>query len=125
MGGDLPLVLPSESGGYWIDPPLERLVDVSPTSCQHGLDPERYDIMERDAEARIYHAFFRWRVSPTPKGARYLSFTGVSILSSFPPAPSLVHSSRSLPGASGSICVFGGGGEPAAGDTEVLHLFHL
>ncbi|TNN02735.1 hypothetical protein fugu_010222 [Takifugu bimaculatus] len=61
IGGDLPLVLPSESGGYWIDPPLERLVDVSPTSCQHGLHPERYDIMERDGEARIYHTFFRSR----------------------------------------------------------------
>uniref|UniRef100_H2ULA2 Si:ch1073-90m23.1 n=1 Tax=Takifugu rubripes TaxID=31033 RepID=H2ULA2_TAKRU len=96
IGGDLPLVLPSESGGYWIDPPLERLVDVSPTSCQHGLHPERYDIMERDGEARIYHTFFRSRVSPTPRGTPYLSFTGVSILSSFPPAPSLVHSGRSL-----------------------------
>lgn len=81
--------------------------------------------MERDGEARIYHTFFRWRVSPAPKGTGYLSLTGGSILSSLPPAPSLVHSGGSLPGASGSICVFGGGGEQAAGDTEVLQLFHL
>uniref|UniRef100_A0A3B4U8Y4 Si:ch1073-90m23.1 n=1 Tax=Seriola dumerili TaxID=41447 RepID=A0A3B4U8Y4_SERDU len=47
-----------KSGGYWIDPSLERLVDVSPTSSHHGLDPESYDIMERDREAKIYHEFF-------------------------------------------------------------------
>ncbi|XP_018538227.1 rap1 GTPase-activating protein 1 isoform X2 [Lates calcarifer] len=61
IGGELPLILPSESGGYWIDPPLERLVDVSPTSSHYGLDPESYDIMERDGEAKIYHEFFRSR----------------------------------------------------------------
>ncbi|KAI3361129.1 hypothetical protein L3Q82_013327, partial [Scortum barcoo] len=59
--GDLPLILPSKLGGYWIDPPLERLVDVSPTSSHHGLDPESYDIMERDREAKIYYEFFRSR----------------------------------------------------------------
>uniref|UniRef100_A0A3B4YPP1 Rap1 GTPase-activating protein 1-like n=1 Tax=Seriola lalandi dorsalis TaxID=1841481 RepID=A0A3B4YPP1_SERLL len=58
IGGELPLILPSKSGGYWIDPSLERLVDVSPTSSHHGLDPESYDIMERDREAKIYHEFF-------------------------------------------------------------------
>lgn len=100
-------------------------MDVSPTSPQHGLHPESYDIKERDSEAKIYHTFFRSRVSPPSEGTRYLSFTGVSILSSFLPAPSLVHSGRSLPGATGSICVFGGRGEEAAGDTKVLQLFHL
>ncbi|KAM9723969.1 rap1 GTPase-activating protein 2 [Menidia menidia] len=58
---DLPLILPSKQGGYWIDPPLERLVDLSPTSPHHGLDLDCYDIMERDAEAKIYHEFFRSR----------------------------------------------------------------
>ncbi|KAG8009981.1 Rap1 GTPase-activating protein 2 [Nibea albiflora] len=96
IGGDLPLILPSKLGGYWIDPPLDRLVDVSPTSSHHGLDPESYDIMERDAEAKIYHEFFRSRV-----------------------VPSLLYSSGSIFGASGSICVFGGRGEQAAGDTKV------
>uniref|UniRef100_A0A8C4DDF7 Rap-GAP domain-containing protein n=1 Tax=Dicentrarchus labrax TaxID=13489 RepID=A0A8C4DDF7_DICLA len=61
IGGDLPLILPSKLGGYWIDPPLERLVDVSPTSSHYGLDPESFDIMERDGEAKIYHEFFRSR----------------------------------------------------------------
>ncbi len=63
IGGDLPLILPSELGGYWLDPPLERLVDVSPTSTQCGLGPESYDIMERDGEAKIYHDFFCSRVN--------------------------------------------------------------
>ncbi|KAM9310471.1 rap1 GTPase-activating protein 2 isoform 3-T3 [Pholidichthys leucotaenia] len=58
VGGELPLILPSKLGGYWIDPPQDRLVDVSPTSSQYGLDPEGYDIMERDSEAKTYHEFF-------------------------------------------------------------------
>uniref|UniRef100_A0A3B5MQX3 Rap-GAP domain-containing protein n=1 Tax=Xiphophorus couchianus TaxID=32473 RepID=A0A3B5MQX3_9TELE len=57
----LPLILPSKLGGYWIDPPLEKLRDVSPSSSHHGFDPESYDIMERDGEAKIYHEFFRSR----------------------------------------------------------------
>ncbi|KAM3613892.1 uncharacterized protein V6R79_006707 [Siganus canaliculatus] len=61
IGGDLPLILPSKSGGYWIDPPVDRLVDVSPTCSHYGLIPDSYDIMERDAEAKIYHNFFRSR----------------------------------------------------------------
>ncbi|KAM4735906.1 rap1 GTPase-activating protein 2 [Anableps anableps] len=61
IGADLPLILPSKLGGYWIDPPLEKLRDVSPTSSHHGLDLESYDIMERDGEAKIYHEFFRSR----------------------------------------------------------------
>ncbi|XP_061573045.1 rap1 GTPase-activating protein 2 [Cololabis saira] len=61
VGAELPLILSSNLGGYWIDPPLERLVDASPTSSQHGFDPESYDIMERDREAKIYHQFFRSR----------------------------------------------------------------
>ncbi|KAM7383309.1 hypothetical protein PAMP_002974 [Pampus punctatissimus] len=61
IGGELPLILHSKSGGYWIDPPLERLVDVSPASSPYGLDPESYDIMERDGEAKIYHEFFHSR----------------------------------------------------------------
>lgn len=62
-GRELPLILPSKLGGYWIDPPLDRLVDVSPTSSHYAVDPENYDIMERDGEAKIYHEFFRSRVS--------------------------------------------------------------
>ncbi|KAF1388068.1 hypothetical protein PFLUV_G00086410 [Perca fluviatilis] len=58
-GRDLPLILPPKLGGFWIDPPLERLADVSPTSSHCGVDPESYDIMERDGEAKIYHEFFR------------------------------------------------------------------
>ncbi|XP_019948567.2 rap1 GTPase-activating protein 2 [Paralichthys olivaceus] len=58
LGGELPLILPSKLGGYWIDPPLERLVDVSPTSSHYGLDPESYDIMERDGEAKVYRDIF-------------------------------------------------------------------
>uniref|UniRef100_A0A3B4H4X0 Si:ch1073-90m23.1 n=1 Tax=Pundamilia nyererei TaxID=303518 RepID=A0A3B4H4X0_9CICH len=54
-GRELPLILPSKLGGYWIDPPLDRLVDVSPTSSHYAVDPESYDIMERDGEAKIYH----------------------------------------------------------------------
>ncbi|CAK6966192.1 rap1 GTPase-activating protein 2 [Scomber scombrus] len=61
IGGELPLILLSKSGGYWVDPPLERLVDASPTSSYYGLHPESYDIMERDGEAKIYHEFFRSR----------------------------------------------------------------
>uniref|UniRef100_A0A671WC28 Si:ch1073-90m23.1 n=1 Tax=Sparus aurata TaxID=8175 RepID=A0A671WC28_SPAAU len=69
MGGDLPLILPSKLGGYWIDPPLERLVDVSPTGSYYGLNPDSYDIMERDKEAKIYQEFFSSRY--------HLSFTAV------------------------------------------------
>ncbi|KAG7475414.1 rap1 GTPase-activating protein 2-like [Solea senegalensis] len=58
LDGDLPLILPSKSGGWWIDPPLEKLVDVSPTSSHYGLDPESYDIMERDGEAKVYREVF-------------------------------------------------------------------
>ncbi|XP_054869498.1 rap1 GTPase-activating protein 1 [Amphiprion ocellaris] len=61
IAGELPLILLSKSGGYWTDPPVERLVDVSPTSSHHGLDPGCYDIMERDGEARNYQDFFRSR----------------------------------------------------------------
>ncbi|XP_024123577.1 rap1 GTPase-activating protein 2 isoform X2 [Oryzias melastigma] len=60
-GADLPLILPSESGGYWIDPPLERLADVSPPSSHHELHVESCDIMERDGEAKTYQEFFRFR----------------------------------------------------------------
>uniref|UniRef100_A0A3P9J9L8 Si:ch1073-90m23.1 n=1 Tax=Oryzias latipes TaxID=8090 RepID=A0A3P9J9L8_ORYLA len=61
VGADLPLILPSESGGYWIDPPLERLADVSPPSSHRELHVENYDIMERDGEAKTYQEFFRFR----------------------------------------------------------------
>ncbi|XP_033959107.1 rap1 GTPase-activating protein 2 [Pseudochaenichthys georgianus] len=61
IGADLPLILPPKLGGYWVDPPLQRLVDVSPTSSYYGFVPECYDIMERDREAKIYHKFFRSR----------------------------------------------------------------
>lgn len=61
LGGELPLILPSKAGGYWIDPPSERLSDASPTSCYHGDDLENYDIMERDREARNYRNIFRSR----------------------------------------------------------------
>lgn len=39
--------------------------------------------------------------------------------------PSLLHSSGSMPGASGSLGVFGGRGEQAAGDTEVKIFRHF
>ncbi|XP_047454797.1 rap1 GTPase-activating protein 2 isoform X2 [Mugil cephalus] len=61
ISGDLPLILPSKLEGYWIDPPLEMLADMSPTSSHCGLEPESYDIMERDGEAKIYNEFFRSR----------------------------------------------------------------
>ncbi|XP_075897254.1 rap1 GTPase-activating protein 1 isoform X2 [Nelusetta ayraudi] len=59
IGRDLPLILPSELGGYWIDPPLGKLADVSPTPSYHSTNPEHYDIMERDREAKAYREFFR------------------------------------------------------------------
>ncbi|KAK0149704.1 Rap1 GTPase-activating protein 1 [Merluccius polli] len=59
IGGELPLILPPTLGGYWLDPPLEKLVDMSPcTSPQLGLYPACYDIMERDSDAKIYREFF-------------------------------------------------------------------
>uniref|UniRef100_A0A8C5CLJ2 Si:ch1073-90m23.1 n=1 Tax=Gadus morhua TaxID=8049 RepID=A0A8C5CLJ2_GADMO len=59
IGGEVPLVLPPKLGGYWLDPPLDKLVDMSPcTSPQHGLDPACYDILERDSDAKIYREFF-------------------------------------------------------------------
>ncbi|XP_061772587.1 rap1 GTPase-activating protein 2 [Nerophis ophidion] len=59
--GELPIVLPSKLGGYWIDPPLVRSADVSPTSSHHGLHADGYEIMERDGEAKSYRQFFRSR----------------------------------------------------------------
>ena len=64
IGGEVPLVLPPKLGGYWLDPPLDKLVAMSPcTSPQHGLDPVCYDILERDSDAKIYREFFNSRVS--------------------------------------------------------------
>ncbi|XP_072316750.1 rap1 GTPase-activating protein 2 [Eucyclogobius newberryi] len=60
-GGERPLVVPSEAGGFWIDPPAERPTDLSPTSSDPGADPERHDVLERDAEAKIYRDLFRSR----------------------------------------------------------------
>ncbi|XP_061531645.1 rap1 GTPase-activating protein 2 [Phycodurus eques] len=59
IGGEQPIILPSKLGGYWIDPPVEMLADVSPTSSHHGLQADSYELMERDGEAKIYHDFFR------------------------------------------------------------------
>ncbi|KAF4087696.1 hypothetical protein AMELA_G00073430 [Ameiurus melas] len=61
IGDGLPLILPPKSGGYWIDPPLDRHVETSPTSSSPSLGLETYDIMERDNEAKIYQEFFRHR----------------------------------------------------------------
>ncbi|XP_061675003.1 rap1 GTPase-activating protein 2 [Syngnathoides biaculeatus] len=61
IGGELPIILPSKVGRYWIDPPLETLAHVSPTPSRHGLQADSYELMERDAEAKIYHNFFRSR----------------------------------------------------------------
>ncbi|XP_031641808.1 rap1 GTPase-activating protein 2 isoform X3 [Oncorhynchus kisutch] len=61
IGRDLPLILPPKLGGYWIDPPLQKFAETSPTSSHYGLDPETYDIMERDSEATYYQEFFRSR----------------------------------------------------------------
>ncbi len=63
IGDGLPLILPPKSGGYWIDPPLDRHVETSPTLSQGGFGLESYDIMERDSEAKVYQEFFRHRVS--------------------------------------------------------------
>ncbi|KAL2084105.1 hypothetical protein ACEWY4_019623 [Coilia grayii] len=61
IGGALPLVLPPKSGGYWVDPPLQKCAETSPTCSQHAFGLESYDIMERDSEAKIYQQFFRHR----------------------------------------------------------------
>ncbi|XP_052003486.1 rap1 GTPase-activating protein 1-like [Xyrauchen texanus] len=61
IGDGLPLILPSKSRGYWIDPPLDRHVETSPTFSQGGFGLESYDIMERDSEAKMYQEFFRHR----------------------------------------------------------------
>ncbi|KAM9782519.1 rap1 GTPase-activating protein 2 [Neosynchiropus ocellatus] len=65
--GQLPLILPSQSGGYWIDPPLEKPPASSPVSPPG--EPESFDIMERDADAKVYQQFFLSR--------HHLSFTAV------------------------------------------------
>ncbi|KAM8826670.1 rap1 GTPase-activating protein 2 isoform 1-T1 [Synchiropus picturatus] len=56
VDGQLPLILPSQSGGYWIDPPLEKPSRSSPVSPHD--EPESFDIMERDADAKVYQQFF-------------------------------------------------------------------
>ncbi|XP_058272854.1 rap1 GTPase-activating protein 1 [Hemibagrus wyckioides] len=61
IGDGLPLILPPKSGGYWMDPPLDRRVETSPTSPSPSFGLETYDIMERDSEAKIYQEFFRHR----------------------------------------------------------------
>ncbi|XP_055066379.2 rap1 GTPase-activating protein 1 [Misgurnus anguillicaudatus] len=61
IGDGLPLILPPQSGGYWIDPPLDRHVETSPTFSQGGFGLESYDIMERDSEAKMYQEYFRHR----------------------------------------------------------------
>ncbi|GAA6104004.1 rap1 GTPase-activating protein 2 [Tachysurus ichikawai] len=65
IGDGLPLILPPKSGGYWIDPPLDRRVQTSPTSFSPSFGLESYDIMERDSEAKIYQEFFRHRYHHT------------------------------------------------------------
>ncbi|XP_024917488.1 rap1 GTPase-activating protein 2 isoform X1 [Cynoglossus semilaevis] len=58
-GGGWPLIVPSETGGYWIQPPLDGgLVSVSPTSPGQSPDLDNYDIMERDREATVYRQVF-------------------------------------------------------------------
>ncbi|KAJ8392878.1 hypothetical protein AAFF_G00070820 [Aldrovandia affinis] len=59
ISGNLPLILPPKSGGYWIDPPFEKFVETSPPSSIPGLGIESYDIMERDSEAKNYRECFR------------------------------------------------------------------
>ncbi|XP_062847869.1 rap1 GTPase-activating protein 2 [Trichomycterus rosablanca] len=61
IGDGLPLILSPKSGGYWIDPPLDRRVEMSPTSSSPSFGLETYDIMERDREAKIFQEFFRHR----------------------------------------------------------------
>ncbi|XP_066539970.1 rap1 GTPase-activating protein 1 [Hoplias malabaricus] len=61
IGDGLPLILSPKSGGYWIDPPLDRHVEMSPTATQTAFGLESYDIMERDNDAKIYQEFFRHR----------------------------------------------------------------
>ncbi|KAL4616748.1 rap1 GTPase-activating protein 1-like [Arapaima gigas] len=57
--GTFPLILPPKSGGYWIDPPLEKGSKTSPTVSEPGCAPESYEILERDLEAKIYREYFR------------------------------------------------------------------
>nr|XP_061789494.1 rap1 GTPase-activating protein 2-like [Nerophis lumbriciformis] len=61
IGGELPIILPSKLGRYWIDPPLHRLADISPTSSHYSFRADSNELMERDGEAKIYHDFFRSR----------------------------------------------------------------
>ncbi|KAK1795491.1 hypothetical protein P4O66_010661, partial [Electrophorus voltai] len=75
--GDLPLILSPKSGGYWIDPPLERNMETSPTAPLAADDPDSYDIMERDREAKIYQEFFRRRVRLFSPHRYHQSFTAV------------------------------------------------
>ena len=78
--------------------------------------------MERDGEAKIYHEFFHSRVrrlNVKSEGLFHLSWTICVSYIFFPLVPSLIHSSGSISGASGSLCVFGGRGEQAEGDTKV------
>ncbi|KAJ3598019.1 hypothetical protein NHX12_001533 [Muraenolepis orangiensis] len=59
IGDELPLIIPPKMGGYWLDPPLEKLIDMSPcTSPPHGPDIACYEVMERDSDAKIYREFF-------------------------------------------------------------------
>ncbi|KAI5618340.1 rap1 GTPase-activating protein 1-like, partial [Silurus asotus] len=74
IGDSLPLILPPKSGGYWIDPPLDRHVETSPTSSSPSFGLETYDIMERDSEAKIYQEFFRHRISSSLDAVIALEF---------------------------------------------------
>lgn len=75
IGDGLPLILPPKSGGYWIDPPLDRQVETSPTLSQGGFGLESYDIMERDSEAKVYQEFFRHRVSDFSITEKFINHT--------------------------------------------------
>ncbi|CAB1334431.1 unnamed protein product, partial [Coregonus sp. 'balchen'] len=100
IGRDLPLILPPKLGGYWIDPPLQKFAETSPTSSHYGLDPETYDIMERDSEATYYQEFFRSREEEKRLRVilrmRECSMHGVFSVSLFPNIPSAVELAKML-----------------------------
>ncbi|XP_068610720.1 rap1 GTPase-activating protein 1 isoform X2 [Brachionichthys hirsutus] len=88
LGGDLPLVLPSKLGGYWIDPPLEKPVDYhhSFTAVDPSLGPLVLSVCLEDEENKL-------RVILRMKEC---SLHGVFSVSLFPNIPSAVELAKML-----------------------------
>uniref|UniRef100_A0A7N6A7H2 Rap-GAP domain-containing protein n=1 Tax=Anabas testudineus TaxID=64144 RepID=A0A7N6A7H2_ANATE len=87
--------------------PEHFLPQTRPNKSRSSLSSSPfYDIMERDGEAKIYHEFFRSRVSKLCSKSQetyLLCCTYISHLFLFP-VPSLFHSSGSIFRAPGSLC---------------------